>query len=151
LLAGEQRIYAAGIAAAHDAAVSSITGTQDGLVLFDSGRGTLSFKESLARNLALSAVDLVPLPNTLLADPVKIVGLYFLGDDKAPKDSQGKPEYPYPFTISATYRGQAIQVNETIYGPSVVSIIEYTHNITMPTGKTKGYKKVTYRYFPEGF
>lgn len=145
---GEQRVYAADIGAAHDAAISSMIGTEDGRLNFDSSIGTAAFRSSLATNLGLEARGLSPLPGTLLADPVKIIGLYFLGDDKAPQDAQGHPQYPYIFKTTAVYRDKTIAIKETIYGPSVVAIIQYTHNVMTPTGKPTSYKKATYRYYP---
>jgi hypothetical protein len=80
-------------------------------------------------------------------EPIKIIGLYLLGDDKAPKDMNGNPMYPYPFTTNAIYRGQTIQVKETIYGPSVIGVIEYTHPVIVPMGNPPvNYKKAIYRY-----
>ncbi|MFM9329029.1 hypothetical protein [Paenibacillus mesotrionivorans] len=144
---GEGQMYGAAIVAAHDAAVESIMSQEDGFMTFDPVLGTAAYKKSLAVNVGLDPITLVPNPNTLLREPVKIIGLFFLGDDKAPKDGAGSPQYPYTFSETATYRGQTILVKETIYGPSVVSVIEFTHDVMTPIGRPVTYKKATYRYW----
>lgn len=145
---GDHRAYASVIGAAHDAAIKSRQGMEDGRLNFDPTIGESVFRQSLAEQLWLYPTDLTPKPDGLFHDPVKIIGLYFLGDDAAPKDAQGAPVYPWNFTTIANYRGTSIVVNETIYGPSVVGIIEFVHDVVSPNGiRPVSYKKATYRYY----
>jgi hypothetical protein len=144
---GEERAYAAAIIGSHDAAVMSRIDQSSGWVVFDSLRANASFRASLSRQLKLNPDDLSPQAGSMWKEPIQIIGLYLLGDDKAPKDFNGNPMYPYQFTANAVYRGQAVQVKEIIYGPSVIGVIEYKHPVVVPTGKlTVNYKKAIFRY-----
>ncbi|MEI7026191.1 hypothetical protein [Paenibacillus sp. y28] len=145
---GEHKVYSSIIGAAHDAAVVSRKGVEEGRVIFDEELGTRQFRASLAANLRLYADDLSPQPDSMFGVPLKIVGLFFLGDDKAPQGVDGFPVYPWTFTATAEYRGGQVPIRETIYGPSVVGVIEFTHNVNVPgVGKPVTYKKATYRYY----
>ncbi|WP_163860411.1 hypothetical protein [Paenibacillus elgii] len=144
---GEHRAYAAAIIAVHDAAVVKRSDLSSGWIVFDPAAAPDSFRKSLGLQLKLNPDDLSPLPDSMWKEPFKIIGLYLLGDDKAPKDARGQPIYPYEFTANAVYRGKTIQVKETIYGPSVVGVIEFTHNVNLPWGPPPtSYKKAIYRY-----
>lgn len=145
---GELRGYAAAIIAAHDAAVPIEDAKAHGVLIFNETVGLQNYKQSLMDQFSLNA-DLTPKPISLLTSPVSIVGIWFLGDDKAPKDAQGRAVYPYNFNTTAFYRGQSVAVHEQIEGPSVVGVIQFTHNTTTTQAIT--YKKGIYRYMDRAF
>ncbi|CAN7766863.1 hypothetical protein LJR153_007296 [Paenibacillus sp. LjRoot153] len=145
---GELRGYAAAIIAAHDAAVSKEDAKAQGILIFDEPSGFQNYKQSLMEQFQLNS-DLTPKANSIFNTPVSIVGIWFLGDDKAPKDAQGKAVYPYNFNSTATYRGQSVAVQEKIEGPSIVGVIQFTHNTT--TSQAITFKKGIYRYMDRAF
>ncbi|MFS1519594.1 hypothetical protein V1503_24510 [Bacillus sp. SCS-151] len=90
---------------------------------------------------------MTPTENSLLEDPVKIIDIFFLGDDKAPTDVMGLPEYPYTFTATVTYREEEITIERAIYGPTVLGLIEVQHGVE---NKPISYFKAAYRYKDRG-
>ncbi|RUS44941.1 hypothetical protein [Cohnella sp. AR92] len=142
MVTGEMRSYSATIIAAHDAAIPYEVDKSKGYIVFDEGKGTDNFKQSLTKTLKLNS-DLSPNDNSIFASPVKIVALFFLGDDKAPTDGSGFPSYPYEYQNNVVYRGQTVSINETIYGPSVVGIIEVSYRVE---GSPVTFKTAVYRY-----
>jgi hypothetical protein len=142
MVTGEQRSYSATIIGCHDAAIPLETEKAQGQIVFDETKGTANFRQSLINTLILND-DLSPKANSIFASPVKIVGLFFLGDDKAPKDGGGFPIYPYEFQQTVVYRSKSITVKETLYGPSVIGLIEVGYQVE---GQPISLKSAIYRY-----
>jgi len=142
MVTGEMRSYSATIIASHDAAVPKLYDESRGYIVFDEVKGTYNFKEALMNTLYLNS-DLSPKVNSIFASPIKIVGLFFQGDDKAPKDGGGFPKYPYEFQQNVVYRGKTITVRETLYGPSVIGLIEVAYRVE---GQPISLKSAVYRY-----
>ncbi|SDO15830.1 hypothetical protein SAMN04487897_10941 [Paenibacillus sp. yr247] len=139
---GEARTYSADIIACHDAAIPKLVDKSKGYVVFDEVAGLASFQQSLIRNLNLQP-NLTPTNNKIFYGQIKIVGVMFIGDDKVPHDASGKPIYPYTYSNSLIYRGHSISVDETLYGPSVIGIIEAGYNTEL---KPVVMKTAVYRY-----
>lgn len=142
MLTGEMRSYSATIDACHDAAVPLVTEMAEGRIVFDETKGLTNFKHALRSTLMLNS-DLSPKENSIFAAPIKIVGMIFVGDDKVPKDIYGFAIYPYVFQQNVVYRGQTITVKETLYGPSVIGIIEVAYRVK---GEPVTIKQAIYRY-----
>lgn len=142
IMLGEVRSYGAVILAAHDAAVLNKSREAEGYVVFDEPVGTVKFRESLVHNLGLYP-DMTPNNNAIFSGEIKIVGLYFVGDDKVPQDALGRPIYPFNFVANASYRGNSITAREQLFGPSVVALIEVPLNTE---SKPVQLKTAVYRY-----
>ncbi|MEF3304220.1 hypothetical protein [Paenibacillus sp. GYB003] len=142
IMLGEVRSYGAVILAAHDAAVLNKSREAEGYIVFDEPVGTIRFRESLIHNLGLNP-DMTPKNTAVFSGEIKVVGLYFVGDDKVPHDPMGRPIYPYSFVQNTTYRGSPITVREQLFGPSVVALIEVPLNTE---SKPVQIKTAVYRY-----
>ncbi|NHN33350.1 hypothetical protein [Paenibacillus agricola] len=142
MITGELRAYSATINGCHDAAIPKEYDMAHGWVVFDETKGLLNFRHSLTQTLLLNT-DLSPKANSIFASPVKIIGLFFIGDDKVPTDGSGNPIYPYDFQENVSYRGSTIVVKETLYGPSVLGLIEVAYKVE---GEPVTLKKAVYRY-----
>ncbi|WP_240420368.1 hypothetical protein [Paenibacillus periandrae] len=142
MITGELRSYSATINGCHDAAIPLEYEMAHGWVVFDETMGLLNFRQTLVKTLLLNS-DLSPKANSIFASPVKIIGLFFIGDDKVPKDGSGNPIYPYDFQENVSYRGDTVIVKETLYGPSVLGLIEVSYKVE---GEPVTLKKAVYRY-----
>lgn len=142
IMLGEVRTYSAGILATHDAAIIRHDYLADGYIVFDEAQGTLEFRKSLIDNLALND-DFSPKNNAIFSGPIRIAGLFFIGDNKVPADEHGQPTYPYEFEEQIPYRGDVITVREIIHGPSVVAYIEAPLQVE---GNPVKLKNAVYRY-----
>ncbi len=142
LMIGEVRSYGSVILAAHDAAVVEQERKAEGYIVFDEVTGARNFRESLMINMNLDSM-LRPDNAAVFSGPIKVVGLFFVGDDKVPHDALGRPIYPYEFVQGVSYRNETITVRETLIGPSVVALIEAPLNVNYGVVKLK---KAVYRY-----
>lgn len=142
IMLGEVRSYGANIIATHDAAVIRRDLQAEGFIVFDEVRGLAEFRDSLIINLGLNP-DLSPTNHAIFSGPIKIAALFFVGDDKVPANGNGSPIYPYEFAKNITYRGETITVRETLFGPSIISMIEAPLNVE---GDPIILKRAVYRY-----
>lgn len=104
--------------AVHDASLNlDKTKVTDGYIVFDQPLAEQMLKNSLATNLKLEPITLNPLTDSFFKGQIRIVYLEYIDDESIKKTGD-----VFPFN----YRNPTYNLLETIYGPSIVAVVETT-------------------------